>query len=338
MKANVEKLLREGMDRITGDLRAPAGLVHQAARRRRRRLAVQSAAGLTAALAASAAVLVAVLAPGGGTGTAGVVLAARVVQRVDSALSAAQPGDIAQVTLTTRSMAAYTGKMTTTSALEWSYRHQWRSQTSSAYGKPVYDEGSDAASVYTLVNYQAHVWARRRGIGRPTVLIEGPGRPALAIMPGPFGPGGGPVYALPGLFHPGLPGIGFSVNSPPETAARDLRTAISWGSLVVAGRQRVNGIDAIKLTSRAHRPVTETVWVSPGSYLPVRVIVRRGRGRLAAWQVANISWLPPTAQNLARLTVPIPAGFRRVSLADGVGLIVIPAGRRHVFRHAAGSG
>jgi hypothetical protein len=333
MKPNVENLLREGMDRCTRDLRAPAGLVNRAAQQRRRRLALQSAAGLTAALAASAAALVAVLVPGGGAGAAGVVLAAHVVQRVDSALSAAEPGDIAQVTLTTHSAAAYTGKMITTTAQEWSYGDQWRSLTNSASGSPVYDEGSDSATVYTLVNYQARVWARLRGIGRPNVMVRVPSQRALAIVPSPGAPMG-PVYGLPGLFHPGLPGIGFSASSPPATAARDLRTEISWGALVVTGRQRVNGIDAIKLRSRASGPVSETVWVSPGSYLPVRVIVRLGRGRQVTWQTANISWLPPTAQNLAKLTVPIPAGFRRVSLADGVGLIVIPGGRDYPVQPA----
>ena len=35
-------------------------------------------------------------------------------------------------------------------------------------------------------------------------------------------------------------------------------------------------------------------------------------------QTADITWLQPTAQNLAKLTVPVPAGFRRVPLAKGV--------------------
>jgi hypothetical protein len=66
--------------------------------------------------------------------------------------------------------------------------------------------------------------------------------------------------------------------------------------------------------------------------LPVRVVVRSApatpflpQGKLVPTnskgvlrQTADITWLPPTAQNLAKLTVPIPAGFRRVPLAKAV--------------------
>jgi hypothetical protein len=48
------------------------------------------------------------------------------------------------------------------------------------------------------------------------------------------------------------------------------------------------------------------------------VAVRPAPGQPGRWQTADITWLPPTAQNLARLTVPIPAQFRRVRLAGAV--------------------
>ena len=35
-------------------------------------------------------------------------------------------------------------------------------------------------------------------------------------------------------------------------------------------------------------------------------------GRSTA-ELERFLWLPPTAQNLAKLTVPVPAGFRKVS-------------------------
>ena len=47
----------------------------------------------------------------------------------------------------------------------------------------------------------------------------------------------------------------------------------------------------------------------------MRVVIRSASGAPAVQQTADITWLPPTAQNLARLTVPIPAGFRKVSLS-----------------------
>jgi hypothetical protein len=112
---------------------------------------------------------------------------------------------------------------------------------------------------------------------------------------------------------------GFAAGALPTTVAKDLRTAVACGALAVAGgRKRVDGVEAIELTSRRNSPISETIWVSPGTDLPVRVVVRSAPGAPDLRQTANITWLPPTAQNLARLTVPIPAGFRRVPLAKAI--------------------
>jgi hypothetical protein len=53
-------------------------------------------------------------------------------------------------------------------------------------------------------------------------------------------------------------------------------------------------------------------------------------GQPGPWQTADITWLPPTAQNLATLTVPIPAGYRQVPLAQAVppDLRPIPVGTK----------
>jgi hypothetical protein len=315
MNTDVEDLLREGMERFTADLRAPAGMTHWVARWRRRRLALRSAAAVTAVLAAGALALVAAWVPGARhNGTEGsVVYAAYVVKRVDSALSAATPAAIAQMTVTTTRSAG--GKAVTTTGEEWSYGDRWRSVTYSSAGHPVYDEGFSNASVYTLVNYQARTYVHQPGLGRPATPALGPKgcAPLAAAVPLLFQPG------LP-AFQPALSGLGFAITSPPATVAKALRTAISCGTLVVAGRQRVDGIEAIELTSRRNSLISETIWVSPGTYLPVRVVVRSGPCTPFPQQTADITWLPPTAQNLAKLTVPIPAGFRRVSLFQALRL------------------
>ena len=124
------------------------------------------------------------------------------------------------------------------------------------------------------------------------------------------------VAALPLLFRYGLPGIGLPASTLPSPVARSLRTAVSCGTLTVAGRELVNGVEAIKLTSRPDSFISETIWVDPSTYLPVRVVVRSAPGSPVIEQTANITWLPPTAQNLAELTVPIPAGFRHVSFPE----------------------
>jgi hypothetical protein len=250
-------------------------------RLRRRRLALRPAAALAAALAAAAMALVVAGVPGAHhDGTAGpAVDTAYVVKHVDSALSGAGPGQIAQMTLTARGVPG--GPAT---AEAWSYRGQWRSVTYPAAGHPDFDEGFSTASGFTVVSFQTRTWARG-GSGRP-------GRPGV----------------------PGLIGCG-----GPLPVARALRAELSCVTLTEAGRQRVDGIDAIKLTSRPGSRISATMWVSPGTYLPLRVVIRPDPGSPIPWQEADITWLPPTAQNLARLTVPIPAGFRQVPLLQPAG-------------------
>jgi hypothetical protein len=304
MNADIEDLLCQGMQRFTADLQAPTGLVGRAARRRRRRWAMRSAAA--AALTAGAVVLATGVVPGASDGGAA---AASVVTRVDGALSAAGPGQIAQMTITTHSvvMPGATAA-TTTTAEEWSYGGQWRLVTYSPPGRLVYDEGFSSSSVYTLVSYLRREWARQPGLGRPAAPVPlVPGRRSC----GPV------VAALSSLFQPGLPGLAWPAGWLPVTGASALRAAVSCGTLAVAGRQRVDGIEAIKLTSRPGSPIPETIWVSPGTYLPVRVVVGSAFPGGPVTQ-ADITWLRPTAQNLAELTVPIPAGFRRVPLAQAV--------------------
>jgi hypothetical protein len=338
MNTDVDELLREGMERFTRDLRAPTGLLDRVTRRRRRSVAQRSAYGVAAVLAAAGVALAAVVVPGAGGG-APALAAAYVVKRVDSALSAAEPGDIAQMMVTTRGsvLGSATG---TATAEEWFYGDQWRSVTYSSAGKPVYDEGFSSSSVYTFVSYPSRAWARERGLGRPLGLAQfrarafasGPGPNGLSVAPAlspaaPIGADGRacdpltPVVQL--LFEPGLPGIGFTASSPPATAARALRTAVSCGYLRVAGQQRVNGVEATKLTSRPRSLISETIWVSPGTYLPVRVTISSAFGPPSRELTADITWLQPTKPNLARLAVPVPAGFRHVSLAEAVGLTLL---------------
>ena len=276
------------------------------------RLALGSAAGAAAVVAAGAVALVVVVVPGFGHGGTdrSAVDTAYVVQRVDNALSAAGPGTIAQMSVTTHGGAASGGPAVAATAEEWSYGGRWRSVAYSSAGDPVYDEGFSSSSGYTVVSYQTRTWARQQGSGGPAALAPGSRGcvPVIATRPLLLQPG------LPG----GLPAAGLPAGWQPSTVARDLRAAISCGTLVVAGRQRVDGIEAIELTSRPDSPISETLWVSPGTYLPVRAVIRPFPGQPGPWQTADITWLGPSAQNLARLSVPIPAGYRQVPLAQVV--------------------
>lgn len=255
----------------------------------RRRLVLRSVGVVAVALAAGAVGLLVVVLPG----TRPVrterpaVSAAYVVRQVSSALSAAEPGEIAHMTVTAGGAATSGGG---TTAEEWSFGGQWRTVTYSAAGRPVSDEGVNASSVYTVVSYKTRTWARKAGAGQ-----EAP------LLPSPLGRG-------PGL-HSGSP----------MTVPGFLRSAVSHGSLAEAGRQRVDGIEAIKLTSPPGSLLSDTIWVSPRTYLPVRVITWPAPGQPGPGQTADITWLPATGPNLARLTVPVPGGFRERPLAEVTG-------------------
>jgi hypothetical protein len=288
-----------------GSAAGPAGAREPTASRRR--LALLPVAAVAAVLTAGAVVLAAIGMPGtrrGGTeGPA--VNTAYVVKRVDSALDAAGPLAIAQMTITTSSAATAGGQTRATTAKEWSYGDQWRAVTYSAAGQLIYDEGSSSAAVYTVVSYQGRTWARQPRLGGAALAPGARGCEPL-------------VAALPLPFQPGLPVPGVAASSLPATVARALRAAVSCGALTATGRQRIDGIEAIELTSRQDSLIPETIWVSPGTYLPLRVVIDPAPGQPGPRQTADITWLPPTAANLNKLAVPIPAGFRQVPLAQAV--------------------
>jgi hypothetical protein len=256
-------------------------------------------------LAAGAAALTVLMLPRANGAGPQAVDAAYVVKNVTNALSATAPGTIAQMTVTTTG-----GPNGTTTAEEWSNGSEWRSVTYSSPGHPVYDEGYNAKSGYTLVSYPTKTWAQQAGLGLPYAAFSG----SPSVKQGC----GQALGAFPVLFRLGLPGTSKSASLLPATVAEALRTAVSCGSLTVDGRQTVDGTETIKLTSRPGSLITETIWVSPTTYLPVRVTTSSAAGYSPTRQAADFTWLPPTAQNTADLTVPVPAGFRKVPLFQAI--------------------
>jgi hypothetical protein len=300
MNIDVEDLLRQGMLRYTADLRAPAGMVRMVQRRRRRRLAQRSVTAGAALAACTAAVVAAVALPGAhhnAPGPTPTIDTAYVTKRVAIALSTAAPAEIAQMTVTS----SRPGGGTTT-AKEWSYGDQWRSVEYSSTGQPVFEEGG-ASSTYTLVNYSTRTWARQRGVVGQT---EPAPRQTGCVLAG---------AALSPLFGPTSK---LSAGSSSASVVQLLHTAISCGTLTEAGQQRVDGIEATKLTSSSGSLISETIWVNPTTYLPVRVVIHSAPGSPVTQRTADITWLKPTAQNQAALTVPIPAGFRQVPFGPTV--------------------
>ncbi len=91
----------------------------------------------------------------------------------------------------------------------------------------------------------------------------------------------------------------------PREMAAQLHTALSCGDLKVVGGGTVGGAPAVKLSGSLSGSGAVTYWVNATTYLPFRFQAHR------TFQM-KLQWLPPTAANLARLNVPIPAGFTQV--------------------------
>jgi hypothetical protein len=98
------------------------------------------------------------------------------------------------------------------------------------------------------------------------------------------------------------------VGNPHDMAAQ-LHKALSCGDLKVVGSGTANGVHAVKLSGRfSNNRATVTYWVNARTYLPFRFSAANGTSVFRM----NLQWLPPTAANLAKLNVPIPAGFTQV--------------------------
>ncbi len=111
-----------------------------------------------------------------------------------------------------------------------------------------------------------------------------------------------------------------------------LRQALSCGEFRYSGYGRVDGHSAIKLTASVRGPaswaqgthpdpatphVDAALYVDPSTYVPMRVIWSNtgqssGGARARGTISEDVRLLPPTPANVAKATVSIPAGFRKV--------------------------
>lgn len=107
----------------------------------------------------------------------------------------------------------------------------------------------------------------------------------------------------------------FAADTDPTSWAATIRKALGCGKFTTSGTERVDGVNAIKLTPVRPGAAHEVLWVDPATYLPVRVAYetrRSPKGPFTLGQLWDVQLLLPTAANLARLTMHIPAGFVQV--------------------------
>jgi hypothetical protein len=323
------ELLRESIDRLTQDERPPGGLADRAFQRHRQRKIALRATAAGAAVIAATGVFAAVGGPGAalrpapqapagqaaGAPPGQAQTAAYVSGHTERALAAAQQENLVQEIHTvgqhyplgltevlsfpingggTGHLVRQAGPTASQENI-WSYRGQLREQGLDAAGQPVFDASSTTAQSPagsrtvlnvsgTGVDYTARTWWRSSL--QLSLPAAGPAACASAYLPAPVG-------------------------TTLDWAAA-IRTALSCGHFQLAGHEQLGTVNAIKLVSaKVDGPYTETLWVDPATYLPVRLTWNwldpraQGPGTLTG----DFRWVQPTPDNLAALQVKIPGGF-----------------------------
>jgi hypothetical protein len=293
MSTDFEQRLRSEMERVA--VRPRPGLVKEAyrsyrgKRRTTRAAAVAGGAAVTAGTAVGVAVAASPTAIPAQT-------TAYVVSHVSGALAATNRMAYTSTTFRVPKSAVLTHPASVIDG--WSYGTRNRALRESAGGQPLTGQWvrtGRGKPALIVVNYQQRWWER------------------LAYKPVAIGSQAGLCRAPES----------FLILGARNAAAADwepiVESGLRCGLFHVAGHQRVEGIDAIKLTGTADTGIT--VWVDPHTYLPVQIA---GNVQLVGSFTKNrpettkatirihFRWLPPTRANLAQLTGTIPPGFRQV--------------------------
>jgi hypothetical protein len=299
MTPDLDELLPEALARFTADVHAPAGLVPAARRRRRRRLAIR--ASLTAGTAATV-VAAAVIATGTGGAATGqpVQTTAYVLRQVESALAAANHGQVMYARSTPGVFAA---------EINWSYldsgsnEHLTNGQVTQAGNYRFDPAGSTLA--YTEIDYWNRTWyqGHEKLSGPDARGVVSEAIPATAVN--------GTLLMQPPACQADSPWLRriYTFSWPGYIGAM-----LSCGGFRDAGPAVLSGHRIIKLvsTSAASSAVKETLWVSPQTYLPVRMTAELLTDGIWQPMQTDFEWLPPTAANIAKTQVAVPAGFRKV--------------------------
>jgi hypothetical protein len=305
MSIDFEQRLRSEMSRVA--VRPRPGLVGDAYRacHARRRTARAVAAGAAAVAAVAGTAIGAGVTASPGAVPAPIQVPARttayVVSHVSSALAATSAVDYTSTHYTVSGGPSPLPGLTTTVGHVWRSGNRERVLTQALGGRPRYDvwvQRVRGKTTVTNVDYSSRTWTSWVAKAMPPLSgTRG------CDMADPMG------------------------DTPKVATATDWKSFIEarlrCGDYRVAGRQRVDGIDTIKLAGRLTES-NSTLWVDPRTYLPVRVAglwhLTGGRqapgGKPAAavtitvW--SDFRWLPLTRANLAQLTGTIPPGFRHV--------------------------
>jgi hypothetical protein len=301
MNGNIEELLRDGLDRFTADADVPAGMAARArARRRHRKIAVRAAL----ACGTAAVVAVAVIAAAGAGHGAPKPIQARttgyVIWRMRNAAA------IRRMVIQTK----FAFSPAFPAITQWTYHGDDRSVQAGVVhvpGVPWAQGAVDWVDGTTVSN------------GKRTYIEADYRHGEWYVMP--------QSLILPNGCLRTLDLAEFNLTN----WAKFVPQTLSCGVLKVAGTAWLDGKRYIKITGSATDPhfwskqsdgrgplkVYATMYVNPATYLPALVIWNNWtHGRdgkpLHGTIREQIQALPPTAANVAKTSITIPAGFRQV--------------------------
>ncbi|MBV9380795.1 MAG: hypothetical protein JOY82_23065 [Streptosporangiaceae bacterium] len=298
MNADLEDLLRQGIDRLPAEV--PAGLTHRAARQaRRHRLVTGAGVAAAAATVTAAAVVIGVLsvAP-----TAGKPAGTRIAQSARPApiqhlrpLPSWPPGRITHATLVSRVEQAV---LTSTNFVAYSRRYDYADRSK------LIVSAWDYRNVHLLIQHNPHTAQLVTYYpDRHTVMWVDYERRTWWLTTWPFS----------GLVRTDKNQcVGPADDSPqvgdPRWAAW-LVSSLRCGAYTVTSHSGANGTPILNIVNTPkdieyQYGVRLHILVDATTYLPI-----------ADWQTGSygyydvIKWLPPTKALLARLALPVPPGF-----------------------------
>jgi len=320
MNTEVEDLLRDGMERFTENVSAPAGLAQAAGALHRRRVAIRAtlASGGAAAVAVSAVIAVVAVA-GARSGRAQTV--AYLTSQVRQAVASENMVYVGRTTSTYGPSTVWAygkqsqwveywptadGNQVVNGQRQWTFPPQYRGQAYSAEGTA--RVGGKLMGAYVIYPDQKYNLSRQL----PTQ--------------------GSACTATGGLELGGPAVVGVNWKS-------FIEEMLACGAASETGRVRVDGVETTRISGkpvtvklgpgegRAVREKWVTVrwalYVNPATYLPIRIegstkTYGGAAGATLSSEVTNVQWLRPTKANIAKTLVTIPPGFQQVSSAAGV--------------------
>jgi hypothetical protein len=327
MHTEFEELVRDSMEWFTEDLQVPADLAGNARRAHQRRKRLAGTAVVvcgTAAVIAAAVILAAV--PGAGPGTGGATNAqttAYVIKRVQNALAAENFVIQGQATGSmTVSVHGHKVRSSNGTSMSWSYGNRSR-----------FVEFTGHSCGQVTSNGCTHRGGAKLYLAYGTALVGGK-------LTGAYVTYFDHKYSL----HP----LGQDhVKACSRTAQLDLgapavtmphwpafiKAMLGCGEATVTGHARIGGVETIVISGSIDAPLPKgyartvkearervryTLYVDSATYLPVRAYgsdetYGGANGPTVSSSVTNVRWLPPTAANIAKALITIPAGYTQVS-------------------------